>query len=55
MGSHATVAGDPPAYDFDIVRKFSIMTIVWGIFGMGVGVFIAAELVDLQQLLHDYP
>jgi cytochrome c oxidase cbb3-type subunit 1 len=45
MGSHATVAGDPPAYDFDIVRKFSIMTIVWGILGMGVGVLIASQLV----------
>lgn len=45
MGSHATVAGDPPVYDFDIVRKFAIMTIVWGIVGMGVGVLIAAQLV----------
>ena len=44
MGSH-TVAGDPPAYDFDVVRKFAIMTIVWGIVGMGVGVLIAAQLV----------
>jgi cytochrome c oxidase cbb3-type subunit 1 len=45
MGSHATVAGDPPVYDFDIVRKFSIMAVVWGIVGMGMGVFIASELV----------
>ncbi len=45
MGSHATVAGDPPVYDFDIVRKFAIMAIVWGIVGMGMGVFIASELV----------
>ncbi len=45
MGSHATVAGDPPVYDFDIVRKFAIMTVVWGIVGMGMGVFIASELV----------
>ncbi|WP_049628997.1 cytochrome-c oxidase, cbb3-type subunit I [Cellvibrio sp. pealriver] len=56
MGSHATVAGDPPVYDFDIVRKFSIMTIVWGIFGMGMGVFIAAQLVwpGLNDLLQPY-
>jgi cytochrome c oxidase cbb3-type subunit 1 len=56
MGSHATVAGDPPAYDFDIVRKFSIMTIVWGIFGMGVGVLIASQLVwpGLNDLLQPY-
>lgn len=45
MGSHATVAGDPPVYDFDIVRKFAIMTVVWGIVGMGVGVLIASQLV----------
>lgn len=45
MGSHATVAGDPPVYDFDVVRKFAIMTVVWGIFGMAMGVFIASELV----------
>ena len=37
MGSHATVAGAPPVYDFDIVRKFSIMAVVWGIVGMGIG------------------
>ena len=45
MGSHATVAGNPPVYDFDIVRKFAIMAVVWGIVGMGCGLFIASELV----------
>ncbi|GGY63168.1 cbb3-type cytochrome c oxidase subunit I [Cellvibrio zantedeschiae] len=56
MGSHATVAGDPPVYDFDVVRKFAIMTVVWGIFGMGMGVFIASELVwpGLNDLLQPY-
>ncbi|AQT60141.1 cytochrome-c oxidase, cbb3-type subunit I [Cellvibrio sp. PSBB023] len=56
MGSHATVAGDPPVYDLDIVRKFSIMTIVWGIVGMGVGVLIASQLVwpGLNDLLQPY-
>lgn len=56
MGSHATVAGDPPVYDFDIVRKFSIMTIVWGIVGMAVGVLIASQLVwpGLNDLLQPY-
>ena len=56
MGSHATVAGDPPVYDFDIVRKFSIMTIVWGIVGMGVGVLIASQLVwpGLNDLFQPY-
>jgi cytochrome c oxidase cbb3-type subunit 1 len=56
MGSHATVAGDPPVYDFDVVRKFAIMTVVWGIFGMAMGVFIASELVwpGLNDLLQPY-
>jgi cytochrome c oxidase cbb3-type subunit 1 len=56
MGSHAIVAGDPPAYDLDIVRKFSIMTIVWGILGMGMGVLIASQLVwpGLNDLLQPY-
>ena len=56
MGSHATVAGDPPVYDFDIVRKFSIMTVVWGICGMGIGVLIASQLVwpSLNELLQPY-
>ncbi|RYY74076.1 MAG: cytochrome-c oxidase, cbb3-type subunit I [Gammaproteobacteria bacterium] len=45
MGNHATVAGDPPVYDFDVVRKFAIMTVVWGICGMAMGVFIASQLV----------
>ena len=56
MGSHATVAGDPPVYDFNVVRQFSIMTIVWGIVGMGVGVLLAAQLVwpDLNDLFQPY-
>jgi cytochrome c oxidase cbb3-type subunit 1 len=32
-------------YDFKVVRQFSIMTVIWGIFGMSVGVLIAAQLV----------
>ncbi len=31
-------------YDYDVIKKFSIMTIVWGIVGMLVGVIIAAQL-----------
>ena len=31
-------------YDYDIVRKFTIMTLVWGAVGMLVGVYIASEL-----------
>ncbi len=31
-------------YDMNVVRQFSIMTIVWGLVGMAVGVLIAAQL-----------
>ena len=31
-------------YNYDVVRQFTIMTVVWGIIGMVVGVFIAAQL-----------
>jgi cytochrome c oxidase cbb3-type subunit 1 len=31
-------------YNYDIVRKFTIMTLVWGAVGMLVGVYIASEL-----------
>ena len=31
-------------YNYDIVKKFSIMAIVWGVLGMGVGLYIALEL-----------
>ena len=32
-------------YNDRVVRQFAIMTVVWGIVGMAVGVYIAAELV----------
>ncbi|MFQ5660800.1 MAG: cytochrome-c oxidase, cbb3-type subunit I [Gammaproteobacteria bacterium] len=31
-------------YNYKVVRQFAIMTIIWGIVGMAVGVYIAAEL-----------
>lgn len=31
-------------YNYKVVRQFAIMTVVWGVVGMLVGVFIAAEL-----------
>ncbi|AUM11434.1 cytochrome-c oxidase, cbb3-type subunit I [Ketobacter alkanivorans] len=33
-----------PQYDYGVVKQFSVMTVVWGIVGMAVGVFIAAQL-----------
>jgi len=35
---------DSQTYNYKIVRQFAIMTMVWGIVGMLVGVYIAAEL-----------
>ncbi len=32
-------------YDYKVIRQFSVMTVVWGIVGMLVGVVIAAQLV----------
>src|SRR3954465_764445 len=32
-------------YNYTVVRQFAIMTVVWGVVGMLVGVFIAAELI----------
>src|SRR5688572_31300258 len=32
-------------YNDKVVRQFAIMTLVWGIVGMAVGVFIAAQLL----------
>jgi cytochrome c oxidase cbb3-type subunit 1 len=34
-----------PIYNYQVVRQFAIMTVVWGIVGMLVGVIIAAQLV----------
>ncbi|MGD8174695.1 cytochrome-c oxidase, cbb3-type subunit I [Marinimicrobium sp. ARAG 43.8] len=45
MSSNLTAAGDHPVYDYKVVRQLAIMTIVWGIAGMAVGVLIAAQLV----------
>ena len=39
-----TNAGTSEQYDFDVIRKFTLMTLVWGAVGMVVGVYIASEL-----------
>jgi len=35
---------NPETYNYKVVRQFAIMTIVWGLVGMSVGVLIAAQL-----------
>ena len=39
------MALEDTTYNYKVVRQFAIMTIVWGIVGMLVGVFIAAQLI----------
>jgi cytochrome c oxidase cbb3-type subunit 1 len=34
-----------PTYNYKVVRQFAIMTVVWGVVGMTVGVLIAAQLI----------
>ncbi|WLQ15319.1 cytochrome-c oxidase, cbb3-type subunit I [Hahella aquimaris] len=41
-------------YNYKVVRQFAIMTVVWGIVGMAVGVLIAAQLVWPELNTH-YP
>ena len=36
---------DATTYNYKVVRQFAIMTVVWGIVGMLVGVIIAAQLI----------
>lgn len=49
-----STANSPAAYNYKVVRQFAIMTVVWGIVGMLVGVFIASQLV-WPQLNFDLP
>ena len=43
--SELNSALEHPVYNYKVVRQFSVMTVVWGIVGMLVGVLIAAQLV----------
>ena len=56
MSSNLAAAGEQPAYDYKIVRQFAVMTVVWGVVGMAVGVLIAAQLMwpDLNDILQPY-
>jgi cytochrome c oxidase cbb3-type subunit 1 len=38
------MAAQESTYNYTVVRQFAIMTVIWGIVGMLVGVYIAAEL-----------
>jgi cytochrome c oxidase cbb3-type subunit 1 len=49
-------AGEQPVYNYNVVRQFAIMTVVWGVVGMAVGVLIAAQLVwpELNDIFQPY-
>ena len=34
----------PETYNYKVVRQFAVMTVIWGIVGMLVGVLIAAQM-----------
>ncbi|CAE6914449.1 MULTISPECIES: cytochrome-c oxidase, cbb3-type subunit I [Pseudomonas] len=40
-----STAISPTAYNYKVVRQFAVMTVIWGVIGMGLGVFIASQLV----------
>ena len=42
--SELNSALEHPTYNYKVVRQFAVMTVVWGIVGMLVGVLIAAQL-----------
>ncbi|WP_423894448.1 cytochrome-c oxidase, cbb3-type subunit I [Candidatus Pelagadaptatus aseana] len=56
MSSNLATSGDQPAYDYKVVRQFAVMTVVWGVVGMAVGVLIAAQLYwpQLNDILQPY-
>jgi len=43
--SELNSALEHPVYNYRVVRQFAIMTVVWGVVGMLVGVIIAAQLI----------
>ncbi|HBM43398.1 MAG: cytochrome-c oxidase, cbb3-type subunit I [Pseudomonadota bacterium] len=40
-----STALEHPTYNYKVVRQFAIMTVVWGIVGMALGVILASQLV----------
>jgi cytochrome c oxidase cbb3-type subunit I len=52
--SESSVAGAVPVYNDKVVKQFAIMTVVWGVVGMLVGVIIAAQLT-WPELINGIP
>ena len=49
--SELNTALEHPTYNYKVVRQFAIMTVVWGMVGMAMGVWIASQLVWPQMNL----
>lgn len=45
MGASQSLTPTAETFNYKVVRQFTIMTVVWGIVGMAVGVLIAAQLI----------
>ncbi|MCQ9616764.1 cytochrome-c oxidase, cbb3-type subunit I [Paenalcaligenes niemegkensis] len=45
MGTSDAVGKQAEVFNYGVIRQFSVMTVVWGVVGMGVGVLIALQLI----------
>src|SRR5690606_26726815 len=45
MGTSDAVGKQAEVFNYGVVRQFAVMTVVWGVVGMGVGVLIALQLI----------
>jgi len=54
MGTSGAVETHAETFNYGVVRQFTIMTVVWGIVGMAVGVWIASQLI-WPELNFDIP
>src|SRR5690625_7390204 len=43
--SQAATRADAEVFDYGVVRLFTVATVVWGVVGMGGGLFIALQLI----------
>lgn len=41
----STASSRVDTFNYGVVRQFAVMTVVWGIVGMAVGVLLAAQLI----------
>jgi cytochrome c oxidase cbb3-type subunit I len=49
-----TIMQSQATYNYKVVRQFAVMTVIWGIVGMLVGVIIAAQLVWPELNVHEF-